>query len=244
MMKTVLITGAARGIGRAAAFRFAEEGFAVAVNYKNSREAAETVCSEIKRRGGCAAAFCADVSDNDAVVKMIDAVVERFGGIDVLVNNAGVALPQGLFCDFDAEAAQRIFDTNVFGMMNCCRAVLPHFVRKHSGKIVNLSSVWGVCGASCEVIYSASKAAVIGFTKALAREMAPSGICVNCVAPGMIDTDMNAHLSAEDTEAFREEIPMMRIGKPWEAADTIFYLASEQAAYITGQVLSVDGGIA
>lgn len=243
-MKTVLITGAARGIGRAAAFKFAEEGFAVAVNYKRSREAAEKVCVEIEARGGCAAAFCADISDYGAVRKMANDVVECFGGIDVLVNNAGVALPQGLFCDFDSETAQRVFDTNVFGMMNCCRAVLPYFVKKHSGKIVNLSSVWGVCGGSCEVIYSASKAAVIGFTKALAREMAPSGICVNCVAPGMIDTDMNAHLSVEDMEAFREEIPMMRIGNPQEAAAAIFYFASDAASYVTGQVLSVDGGIA
>ncbi len=239
-----MITGASRGIGRAAALKFAAEGCAVAVNFNQSREAAEEVCAEIKRHGGMAEAICADVSDSGAAERMVAETVRVFGGLDVLVNNAGIALPQGLFCDFGQADAERVFDVNVFGMMNCCRAAIPHFVHRHSGKIVNVSSVWGVCGGSCEVIYSASKAAVIGFTKALSRELAPSGINVNCVAPGMIDTDMNAHLSEDELEEFRQEIPLMRIGTPQNAADAICYLASDKADYITGQVLSVDGGIA
>lgn len=242
-MKTVLITGAARGIGRATALKFAENGFAVAVNYSKSKAAAEAVCREITEKGGVARCFCADVSDETAVKKMEEEVKAQLGGIDVLVNNAGVALPQGLFTDFDAEQTKKLFDVNVFGMMNCCRQVVPHFVSQKSGKIINISSVWGVVGGSCEVIYSSSKAAVIGFTKALAKELALSGIYVNCVAPGLIETDMNSHLSAEDKAGFAEGIALGRCGLAQEVADVVFYLASEAASYITGQVISVDGGI-
>ncbi len=242
-MKTVLVTGASRGIGRATALRFAEGGFCVAVNYRKNHEIALEVCDEIIKKGGFAKAYCADISNVEETRKMIDQIRSDFGEIDVLVNNAGVALKQGLFTDFPDEDVRDIFETNVFGMMNCCRNVIPDFVKKHSGKIINISSIWGICGASCETIYSASKAAVIGFTKALAKELAPSGINVNCIAPGMIETDMNAHLSAEDVESFRQEIPLMRIGKASEVANAIYFLASEDARYITGQVLSVDGGI-
>ena len=173
---------------------------------------------------------------------MVDAVTETFGGIDVLVNNAGIALPQGLFTDFDASSANGVFAVNVFGMMNCCRKVIPHFVSKKNGKIINISSVWGMVGGSCEVIYSASKAAVIGFTKALAKELAPSGINVNCVAPGLIETDMNKHLTKEDKAAFAEAVALGRCGKAEEVADAVYFLATEGASYITGQVISVDGG--
>ncbi|MBE7031912.1 MAG: glucose 1-dehydrogenase [Ruminococcaceae bacterium] len=242
-MKTVLITGASRGIGRATALEFAKNGWQVAVNYNKSETAAKELCDEIAGLGGCAKVYQADVSDCDAVCRMINQVAAEFGDIDVLVNNAGIALTQGLFTDFADSDARRIFDTNVFGMMNCTRAIVPHFVNKKSGKIINLSSVWGIAGGSCEVIYSASKAAVIGFTKALAKELAPSGICVNCVAPGFIDTDMNAHLSKADIEAFCEDVPLGRIGKAQEVAESICFLASEDASYITGQVLSVDGGL-
>jgi len=173
----------------------------------------------------------------------VEDIIEKFGAIDVLVNNAGIALRQGLFTDFLLADAKAVFDTNVFGMMNCSRAVIPHMIRQKSGKIINVSSIWGVCGGSCEVIYSSAKAAVIGFTKALAKELAPSGINVNCVAPGMIDTDMNSHLSKEDMEAFCEEVPLGRIGLPKDVAESLLFLASDCANYITGQNLIVDGGI-
>lgn len=243
-MKTVLITGASRGIGRAAALKFAQMGYNVAINCNKNIELAEQLCTELKSLGVKAGVYPCDVSKSDDVQKMIESVICDFGGIDVLVNNAGIALPQGLFTDFSAQDASRVFDANVFGMMNCARAVIPHFVSKKYGKIVNVSSVWGICGASCEVIYSASKAAVIGFTKALSSELAPSGICVNCVAPGFIETDMNAHLSPEEVREFEANVPLGRIGKAEEVAESIFFLASQGSDYITGQVLSIDGGIA
>lgn len=242
-MKTVLVTGASRGIGRAIALEFAKQGWQVAINYNKSEKSVRDLCNEIRSLGASAKAFRADVSDETAVRAMMNEINEYFGGVDVLVNNAGIALKQGLFTDVCQDETQRIFDVNVFGMMNCCKAIIPDFVKKKSGKIINLSSVWGITGGSCEVVYSASKAAVIGFTKALSRELAPSGVCVNCVAPGFIDTDMNSHLSESDKELFAEEIPLNRIGTPEDVAKTIYFLASENADYITGQVLAVDGGI-
>ncbi len=242
-MKTVLITGASRGIGRETTKKFAENGYNVAINYNKSKTAAEELCREIKSLGGSAEIFGADVSDNFQVEEMIKAVNQKFGTIDVLVNNAGIAPAQGLFTDFKESEMRAVFETNVFGMMNCARAVVPQMVREHRGNIVNVSSIWGISGASCEVLYSSAKAAVIGFTKALAKELAPSGINVNCVAPGMIDTDMNSHLSPQDIEAFCQEIPIQRIGTVEDVAESIFFLASGVASYITGQTLVVDGGI-
>lgn len=242
-MKTVLITGASRGIGKATAIEFAKKGYAVAVNYNKSKSEAEKLCREITALGGKAKAFSADISKADSVKKMVKDVLEHFGKIDVLINNAGVALNQGLFTDFTEEDIEKVFKTNVFGMMNVTKEVIPEFIKKKSGKIVNVSSVWGVLGASCEVIYSSSKGAVIAFTKALARELAPSGVCVNCIAPGMIDTDMNSHLSEADKKAFSEEIPLYRIGKADEVAKAVYFLASEDADYITGKVMEVDGGL-
>ena len=242
-MKTVLITGASRGIGRATALKFAENGFAVAVNFSTSKAEAESLCRQIVENGGKAAPFCADVCDESAVKKMIKDVNTSLGDIDVLVNNAGIALPQGLFTDFDHAEAKRIFDVNVFGIMNCCRQVIPHFVSRKNGKIINISSLWGMVGGSCEVIYSASKAAVIGFTRALAKELAPSGIYVNCIAPGLIETDMNKNLTAEDKATFAEGIALGRCGKAAEVADAVYFLATENSSYITGQIISVDGGL-
>ncbi len=242
-MKTVLITGSSRGIGRETAKRFAQNGYNVAINYNNSKKSAQKLCDEIRALGGLAEIFEADISSVSQTEKMVESVFAKFGGIDILVNNAGIALSQGLFTDFSDEDVRKIFDTNVFGMMNCSRAVIPYMVRQKSGKIINVSSIWGICGGSCEVIYSSAKAAVIGFTKALAKELAPSGIYVNCVAPGMIDTDMNAHLSQEDMDAFCEEVPLGRIGLPADVAESILFLASDGANYITGQTLAIDGGI-
>lgn len=241
-MKTVLITGASRGIGRATALEFANRGYNVAVNYKNSKDKAEELCQEIREMGGSAKGFCADVSNNEEVKEMVNKINETFGGIDVLVNNAGIAPKQGLFTDFSEKTAEYVFGVNVFGTMNCTRAVVPQMVSKKSGKIINVSSIWGVCGGSCEVLYSASKSAVIGFTKALAKELAPSGVNVNCVAPGFVDTDMNSHLTEEEKNEFCQEIPLGRVGTPDEIAKIIYFLSSDGAAYITGQTLVADGG--
>lgn len=242
-MKRVLITGGSGDIGRAIALRFASDGYMVAVNYNTNKNAADEVCLKIKEEGGTAISVQGDISDSSQAKNVVSEVMDRLGGIDVLVNNAGIALKQGLFTDFSEEEAERVFGTNVFGMMNCCRQVIPHFVKNKCGRIINVSSIWGISGASCEVIYSSSKSAVIGFTKALARELAPSGICVNCVAPGLIETQMNSHLTKEEKDEFIQGIPLGRAGLPSEVADAIAFFASEGSNYITGQVLTVDGGL-
>jgi len=242
-MKTALVTGASRGIGEKIAERFAQEGYAVAINYNKSKNQAETLRDKIRAQGGTAEVFCADVSDDKKVHSMVDEIVRKFGTIDVLINNAGIALKQGLFTDFSGDEIKRVFETDVYGIMNCSKAVVPLMVKNKRGKIVNISSIWGVCGGSCEVIYSSAKAAVIGFTKALSRELAPSGINVNCIAPGLIETDMNSHLSYAEIAAFCSDIPLGRVGSPWEIADAALFLASDKASYITGQTLIVDGGM-
>lgn len=241
-MKNVLITGGSRGIGAATAMKFAKMGFNVVVNYNRNAECARKLKTEIEAQGVQCMIVKADVADTGEVKEMFDRVRSELGMLDVLVNNAGVALKQGLFTDFGESDCRKVMDVNVMGTMNCCREAVPDFVSKKRGKIINLSSIWGVSGGSCEVIYSASKAAIIGFTKALAKELAPSGINVNCVAPGMIKTDMNGHLSEKDMELFCQEIPMQRIGTPEEVADVIYFLASDASGYMTGQVLTLDGG--
>lgn len=241
MKGTVLITGASRGIGRAAASAFAKEGYSVAVNYNKSEEKAQSLCRELCGYGVTAGAYRADVSDKAAVTEMIRRIESEFGGIDVLVNNAGIA-EQALFTDITEEMWDRMFAVNVKGAYNCAQAVLPGMIREKRGRIVNVSSMWGISGASCEVHYSASKAALIGFTKALSKEVGLSGITVNCVAPGVIKTEMNAMLTEETLAALKDETPLNRIGTPEDAAEAILFLASEKAGFITGQVLSVDGG--
>lgn len=238
MKQTVLITGASRGIGAAAARLFAAQGYRVAICCHTQMEKAEELAASLPD----AAAFTADIAKGTDVVRMVDAVHSRFGEIHVLVNNAGIAM-QKLFTDTTAADWNRIFDVNVTGIFYACRAVLPEMIRRKSGRIVNVSSMWGVTGASCEVAYSASKAAVIGLTKALAKEVGLSGITVNCVAPGVIDTEMNANLSAEDRAVLCDETPLARIGTAQEAAQAILFLASDRASFVTGQVLGVNGGI-
>lgn len=241
MNKTVLITGSSRGIGRAAAVTFAQNGYNVAVNYNKSSEAAEKLCSKLEQYGVKAKAFQADVSDKAAVNEMVRQIEAEFGKINVLVNNAGIA-EQALFSDITEEMWDRMFNVNVKGAYNCTQAVLPHMIHNKYGRIINVSSMWGISGASCEVHYSASKAALIGFTKALAKEVGLSGITVNCVAPGVIATEMNGHLSKEIIEELKNETPLNRIGTPEDVAEAIFFLASDKASFITGQTLSVDGG--
>ncbi|MBQ8508530.1 MAG: SDR family oxidoreductase [Clostridia bacterium] len=240
MKKTVIITGASRGIGRACALWLGKRGWCVVINYHSRADAAEETTREIQKAGGEAYPFQADVADYDAVCKMTEFAHSLHGSIDALVNNAAVS-EVGLFDMIDRERERRLFDVNLHGAMDCARAVLPHMLHQHSGSIINIASMWGQTGASCEVAYSAAKAGLIGFTKALAKELAPSGIRVNCVAPGFIDTEMNAHLSDEDKAAFAEEIPMGRIGRPEEVAECVAFLC-ENASYVTGQILSPNGG--
>ena len=238
MSKTVLITGASRGIGAYAARAFAAEGYKVAVNYFKSENEAISLAKEI---GGIAVK--ADVSDPLQAEELAKKTLENFGHIDVLVNNAAIALTQKVICDVGADEWDKLFAVNVRGMFNCTKAALDSMITRQNGKIINISSVWGITGGSCEVAYSASKAAVIGFTKALAKETAPSRITVNCIAPGVIKTDMNAHLSEQDYAALKEETPLGRIGTPQDIAGAMLFLASPAADFITGQVITADGGI-
>lgn len=242
-MPSVLITGASRGIGRAAALAFAKAGWWVAANYNTSHDEAMSLVDEIKKMGGTAIAVQCDVSDYNACASMIKQVLDAFGHIDTLINNAGISCDM-LFADTSPEAWRRTFAVNADGAYNCCHAILDHMISRKQGSIVNVSSIWGVTGGSCEVAYSASKAALIGFTKALAKEMGPSNIRVNCVAPGVIDTDMNRNLTPSDLAALSDETPLCRIGTPDEAAEAILFLASEKSSFITGVVLGVNGGLA
>lgn len=184
----------------------------------------------------------ADVADADAVRRMFDDVSDRFGSLDVLVNNAGVALVK-LLTDMTDDEWRRLIDTNLSGVFYCCRAALPAMIRAHSGSIINIASMWGEVGASCEAAYSATKAGVIGLTKALAKEVGLSGVRVNAVSPGVIMTDMMADFSANDLATLKEEIPLNTLGTPADVASAVLFLASDEARYITGQVLSVNGGM-
>ncbi len=241
MKKTVIITGASGGIGGAAASVFADNGYNIIVNYNSNEKDAVLLCDRLKKNNISALPFKADVSDWCQVKKMADFACENFGSIDVLVNNAGIA-QQKLFTDITEEDFDRMFSVNVKGVFNCCKAVLPGMIHNKFGRIINISSMWGICGASCEVHYSASKAAVIGLTKALAKEVGPSGITVNCVAPGLIDTKMNRNLDEDTVKSLCEETPVSRIGSPEDVAKAVFFLSKEESSFITGQVLGVDGG--
>ncbi|MBE7027889.1 MAG: SDR family oxidoreductase [Ruminococcaceae bacterium] len=236
-MKTTLITGASRGIGAQTAKIFAENGYRVIINYNKSENVAEALAKEIG-----ASAIRADVSKRNDVELMFNRIKNEFGGVDILVNNAGIAQDK-IFTDITEEEWDDMFSVNVKGVFNCTKAALPYMIHKKSGKIINISSIWGIAGASCEVHYSASKAAVIGLTKALAKELGPSGITVNCVAPGVIKTDMCASLSKEDIFALEEETPLGCIGTPDDIAKTVLFLASDAADFMTGQVISPNGGI-
>lgn len=237
-MKVAMITGASGGIGSAIAKKFAAHGYAVALCYHtNERGALDTAASF--ENGTPYLCAQADVADADSVQSLLQAVHTRLGTVSVLVNCAGVALPQMLFSDTMDDDYARVFDTNVKGTMLVTKACLDD-LRKTHGAIVNLSSIWGVGGGSCEVLYASSKAAVIGFTKSLAKELAPSDVTVNCVAPGLIPTEMNAHLNEDALNAFIEETPLGRLGSVEDVADAVYYLS--QARFVTGQVLCCDGG--
>ena len=239
---TVLITGASRGIGAECARTFAKNGYNVAVNYFRSEKNALDLKAEINDGGGVAEIFKADVSDEKQVEEMISAVVKRFGKINVLVANAGVS-KSGVFSDMTQSDYDKIFDTNVRGVFNVVKGVLPHMYERESGSIVTISSIWGQTGGSCEVLYSMSKAAIIGMTKALAKEVAPMHIRVNSVSPGAIDTDMLSGMTDEEKEDFIMQTPLNRLGKPKDVADAVLFLADDdKSSFITGHVLSVNGG--
>lgn len=239
----VFITGASRGIGAACAIYFAHHGYDVGINYLNNDEKAEIIAEQIRAIGRKAVLLKADVADKKAIGKAISMCTDELGPIDVIINNAGIA-QQKLFTDITEEEWHRMFSVNVDGIYNVLSEALPDMIRRHSGSVVNISSMWGISGASCEVHYSASKSAVIGLTKALAAELAPSGIRVNCVAPGLIDTDMNKNLTEEDIQGVIDETPLGKIGKAEDVAKAVFFLASDEfSSFTTGQILSPNGGL-
>lgn len=241
-MKYALITGGSRGIGAAAARLFAQRGWGVAVGYDQSGDRAQALTQELRELGVPALAVRADVADPRQVGKMVDNVLEKFCQLDILICSAGVS-HVGLISQIDEDQWRRLFAVNVDGVHHCCRAVLPHMLSRKCGSIVTVSSMWGQVGASCEAAYSATKGAVIAYSKALAKELGPSNIRVNCVAPGVIDTEMNAHLTREDLSALAEETPLGRVGTASEAAAAIAFLASDEASFLTGQVVAPNGGL-
>lgn len=236
MLPAVLVTGGSRGIGAATVRRFAEAGYPVAFSYLHSEESAASLAASSR-----AEAIRADAGDPKAAEYLISETERRVGPVGILVNNAGVS-QSGLLTDFSPDEIRSMFEVNALGSLYLSRAVLPGMVRRKRGCILNVSSIWGLDGASCEVVYSSTKAAIIGMTQALAKEVGPSGIRVNCVAPGVIDTEMNARLNAEDRAALCEETPLGRFGTADEIAETLFWLASDAASFITGQVISPNGG--
>lgn len=236
-MKTALVTGGSRGIGAAVARRLAKDGYRVAVNYAVSQEKAEALAKEI---GGIA--LQGDVSDPLQVRAVVDTVLEKFCQLDILVCCAGVAW-QGLTQDMGEEDYRRIMGVDLDGTFYCCQAVLPQMIRRKSGKIVTLSSMWGQVGGACEVAYSAAKAGVIGLTRALAKEVAPSGITVNCVAPGVIETDMVRPLGAQTLADLAEETPLGRLGTAEDVAECVSFLCSPAGDFLTGQVIAPNGGL-
>lgn len=234
-MKTVFVTGASGGIGEAIAKKFAGNGYLVGVGYNTNRGKAENLAKEI-----AGVAVKADVSDEKSVSAAMNDFLLRAGKLDVLVNSAGIALPIKTLLDTTSKEFDKAFTVNVKGVYNCCKAAIPAML-DGGGSIINISSMWGVTGGSCEAIYSASKAAVIGFTKALAKEYAAAGITINCVAPGYIDTPMNDNLSDENKKLAIADIPVGRVGEGEDVAKAVFYLA-ENGGFVTGEVLSVNGG--
>ena len=240
MAKSAIVTGASRGIGRAVAQELAKRGYRVLVCYRKNSDGVADVCRGIRAAGGVALPFQMDIADLSDCRRTVSKAMMEFGRIDVLVNNAGIALSR-LFTETDEAVYDRVFDVNMKGMFFLTRAAAKEMVAAGGGSIVNLSSMWGISGASGEVAYSASKAAVIGFTKALAKELAPSHIRVNAVAPGVIDTDMNACYSEDTLRMLAEKTPLGRLGTPEEIASCVCFLA-EDATFLTGQVLTADGG--
>lgn len=239
--KNVLVTGSSRGIGRACALAFAGNGYHVFINCRNSLDQLKETERMILASGGICTMLPGDVGSPDDVRTMFDKISTLCGGLEVLVNNAGRAY-FGLLSDMTDEDWRAVIDTDLSSAFYCCRAAIPYMVSRKSGKIINISSMWGTAGASCEAAYSAAKSGLHGLTRALAKELAPSNIQVNALACGVIDTEMNARLSTEERAALEEEIPAGRYGTPEEAARAVLMLA-EAPAYLTGQIIGLDGGM-
>ena len=240
MKKTIVITGASRGIGKAIAIELAGKDTNIVINCVNNVDKLNEVRSIIEEKGSVCETFIGDMGNYSDVQKMFDMCLQRFGQVDVLINNAGISVV-GLFQDMGENEWHRICNTNIDSVFNCCHFAVKDMMKRHRGKIINISSVWGLYGASCEVAYSATKGAVNSFTKALAKELAPSGIQVNAVACGAIDTEMNGHLSDDDKASLAEEIPAGRFGSPQEVAKLVKSL-SGMNSYLTGQIITLDGG--
>lgn len=238
---SVLITGASRGIGAAIAERFAQVGMKIVIHYLQSHEAANEIARKCSRHGVQVMTLSADLRDLKQLDRMKEQLDEMGFTPDILVNNAGVAY-YGLFTEVSEQQWNDCMDINLKGMFMCAQRFAPHMISQKYGRIINISSIWGITGASCEVMYSMAKGGVNAFTKALAKELAPSGITVNAVAPGGVHTDMGKHLNSEECLALQKDIPLGRLGKPEEIASLVYYLALPISSYITGQVISVNGG--
>lgn len=241
MKKIVLITGAAKGIGAACCRVFSKASYFVLMHYFKSKEQALKLSHEIKSFGGECEILRADLSKEEEIEKMFLEIEKNYGFVDVLINNAAVA-QQKLFLDTSFKDWNEIFSVNLFSMFFCCKKILPNMIKNKKGKIINISSVWGEVGASMETIYSSSKAAVIGFTKALAKEVALSGVNVNAIAPGVVKTDMLNGLNEEEITLLKEQIPSGRIGDPLDVANVALFLADEKSSYINGEIIDVGSG--
>ncbi|NEU05424.1 MULTISPECIES: SDR family oxidoreductase [Clostridium] len=240
--KVAIVTGGSRGIGKAIVLELTRLGASVVINYSKDDESAISTLDEVKSLGGYGILIKGNVSDYDFCNELVTKCLNIFGKIDILVNNAAIS-KVGLFIDMKEEEFNQLINVNVKSLFNMSKNVMPHMIARGCGNIVNISSMWGNVGASCEVAYSASKGAVNMFTRALAKEVAPMNIRVNAVAPGVIKTKMNSWLSKEELNDLQEEIPMGRLGEPKEVAKAVAFLVSQNSSYITGQILNVDGAI-
>lgn len=240
-MKTVLITGASRGIGRAIAKKFAQNDYNIIINFHKNESKAKSLAKELSKYNVSTLVIKADISNEKEVKSMINLSLKTFGQIDVLINNAGISLAKQIQ-DTTVVDIAKVFDTNTFGTIFATKELAKHMIFNKYGKIINISSIWGKVGGSMESIYSASKGAVISFTLALAKELAPSNINVNCICPGVVDTDMMKVYSQEEKSAMISSTPLNRLGKPEDVANLAYFLASEEASFITGQVITIDGG--
>ncbi len=238
-MKTAIVTGASGDIGMACSKRLLDEGYKVVACYFKNEEAINSLVAYGNEEN--VLPVRADISNSHEVQKTVDEALNKFGTIDVLVNCAAISI-HGIIQDVTEDELNRIIDINIKGTFNMCARVIDKMVKNHRGSIINISSMWGEVGASCEVAYSMTKSAVIGLTKALAKEVGPSGIRVNCVSPGLIDTKMNSCYTREDLDAISEETPLMRIGKPKDVAEAVLYLADDRSSFVTGQILGINGG--
>ncbi|MCL2461045.1 MAG: 3-oxoacyl-ACP reductase FabG [Defluviitaleaceae bacterium] len=241
MTKTVLITGSSRGIGFAIAKKFAREGHRVVLNCAASAGELERARETLSQITPYVMAVQADVSDYAQAAGMFAKIGGAFGAADILVNNAGAA-HFGLFQDMEPDQWDRLIKTNLYSVMNCCKAALPAMIRRKGGCVVNISSIWGAAGASCEAVYAAAKGGVDTFTRSLAKELGPCGVRVNAIACGAVETGMNKRLSAEEKSDFERNLPLERFGTPEEIAELAYFLASDAASYVTGQVIRADGG--